>query len=146
MLCYLGSAESDDVLRRAVELCEESGAELSVLLPVIDSPVPDGCCGIQGGHWRRLMDDETRNAAERAERVLKAWGCPPQNVVVEVGPSISDIAVRVAARFGCDVVAVESKRRRWSTSGLPRQQLKELHRLAPGRVLELPGTARSAGV
>lgn len=74
MLCYLGSAESDDVLRGAVELCEESGAELSVLLPVIDSPVPGGCCGIQGEHWRRLMDDETRNAAERAERALTAWG------------------------------------------------------------------------
>jgi len=144
MLCYLRPAEADQVLREAVALCEESGAKLSVLFPVVDAPVPDGCCGIQGEHWRRLMDEETRNAAGRAEQLLRAWGCPPANVAVQAGPSIYDIVLLAASRYGCDVIAVRRRRRRWSIGGLPRRELRELHRAAPGRILELSGTGRWA--
>jgi nucleotide-binding universal stress UspA family protein len=144
LLCYLGSADSDEVLREAAKLCSDSSAELSVLLPFVDAPVPDGCCGIQGEHWRRLMDEQTRDAADRAERLLTAWGCPPVNVAIQTGTSIRDIALRAATRYGCDVVAVGRRRRRWSFGGLPRRELKELHRAAPERVLELPATGRSA--
>jgi nucleotide-binding universal stress UspA family protein len=143
LLCYLGPADRDEVLREAAQLCDESGADLSVVLPVIDARLPDGCCGIQGEHWRRLMNEETRDAAERAERLLEGWGRPPSNLVVEVGASVSDVVSRAAERLGCDVVAVSRKRRRWSTSGLPRRELQALDRATPGTVLELAGTGRA---
>ena len=146
LLCYLGPADRDEVLREAAQLCDESGAELSVVVPVIDAPVPDGCCGIQGEHWRRLMDEETQDAAERAERLLRGWGCPPANLVVDVGASVGDVVSRAAHRFGCDVVAVGRKRRRWSTRGLSRRERRALNRATPGTVLELAGTGRGEPV
>jgi hypothetical protein len=85
------------------------------------------------------MDEETRDDAERVARLLGSCGRPPANVAIEAGPSIRDVVLRVAERFGCDVVAVSRKRRPWSTGGIPRRLLKDLRRAAPGRVLELRG-------
>jgi nucleotide-binding universal stress UspA family protein len=145
ILCYLGSGESDDVLRQAAQLSRASGARLSVLIPVVEVAVPDGCCGVQGEHWRRLMDDETRAAARHAERVLTALGCPPANVIVDGGRAISAIALEAAERLGADAIAVGCKRRPWS-GGLSRRQLVRLRRAARGRIVELaPGRPSDAG-
>jgi nucleotide-binding universal stress UspA family protein len=135
LLCYLGSGDSDDVLRQAAELSRASGARLSVLLPVVETAVPDGCCGVQGEHWRRLMDEATRDAARHAERVLTALACAPANVAVDVGHSISEIALAAAERLSTDAIAVGRKRYPWS-GGLSRRQLNQLRRAAPGRIVE----------
>ena len=140
LLCYLGSGESDEILRQAAELCTASGARLSVLLPVVDTAVPDGCCGVQGEHWRRMMDEETKAAAARAEQRLTTFGCPPANVTIDVGPSMTEIALAAAARLGCDAIGVGRKRRPWS-GGLSRRRLEALRRAAPGTVIELTAAA-----
>jgi hypothetical protein len=143
-LYYLGSAANKQLLRQAAELCASAGAELSLVLPIVDEAVPDGCCGIQGSHWRRLIDEDIRDAAHRAARLLEGVGCSPANVAVEVGPSLADIAARTADRFGCDVLAIGRKRRPWSITGASRRQINELRaacslhivELAPGRRYE----------
>jgi hypothetical protein len=84
--------------------------------------------------------------ADRAERLLEGWGCPPTNLVVDVGASVGDVVSRAAERFGCDVIAVARKRRRWSTRGLSRRELQALDRATPGTVLELAGTGRAQPV
>jgi nucleotide-binding universal stress UspA family protein len=145
-LYYLGSAHDERLLQQAAELCESSGAELSLVLPIVDGAVPDGCCGIQGDHWRRLTDEDTRGAARRAARVLEGLGCPPVNIAVESGPSLADIAARTAARYGCDVIAVGRKRRPWSTAGVSRRQVNELRAACPQHVVELLPQSVSPGV
>jgi hypothetical protein len=127
-----------------IELCASSGAELSLVLPIVDEAVPDGCCGIQGAHWRQLIDEDTRDAAQRAAWLLEGAGCSPANVAVEVGPSLADIATRTADRFGCDVIAIGRKRQPLSNAGASRRQINELRaacsllivELAPGRRYE----------
>jgi len=136
-LYYLGSADNEQLLRQAAELCQASGAGLSLVLPVVDGAVPDGCCGIQGEHWRRLIDEDTHDTAQRAARILEAVGCSPANVAVEVGPSLADIAARTADRYGCDVMAIGRKRRPWSSAGASRRQVNELRAASPLDVLEL---------
>jgi nucleotide-binding universal stress UspA family protein len=136
LLCHFGSAQSDGVLRQAAELCAGCGAQLSVVMPVVDATVPDGCCGIQGEQWRRLMDEDAREAMQRAVRLLQGLGCAPVNVALEVGPSVAAIAQQAAARFGCDVVAVSRRRWPWST-GLSRRQAEKVRRAGSSRVVEL---------
>jgi nucleotide-binding universal stress UspA family protein len=136
-LYYLGSAHDERLLQQAAELCEGSGAELTLVLPIVDGAVPGGCCGIQGEHWRRLTDEDTRDAAQRAVQVLEGLGCQPVNVAVEVGPSLADIAARTAARYGCDVIAIGRKRRPWSSAGVSRRQVNELRAACPQEVVEL---------
>jgi hypothetical protein len=137
LLCYLGTGDNEQLLRQAAELCERSGAELSLVLPVIDGAVPDGCCGIQGEHWRRLTDEDTRDTAQRAGRLLERLGAPPVNIAIEVGPSLADIASRAAERCGCDFIAIGRKRAPWSSGGLSRRKLQALRRTQPHGVVEL---------
>jgi hypothetical protein len=106
-------------------------------MPVIDAAIPNGCCGIQGEHWRRLIDDDIRDAAQRAVRALQGLGCAPVNIAVEVGPSLADIAARTAARYGCDVIAVGQKRRPWSSAGASLRQVNELRAACTQDVVEL---------
>jgi hypothetical protein len=137
LLLYLGSGKNDEVLHRAAELCEHSGAQLSVALPVVDAAIPRGCCGIQGEQWRSMMDEETRESALRAMRLLQGLGCTPASVDIEVGSSIPDIAQQAGTRCSCDVIAVSAKRRPWSMGGLSRRQIKRIRRAGPIQVLEL---------
>jgi nucleotide-binding universal stress UspA family protein len=137
LLCYLGRGQSDRTLRAVAELCKESDARLSVVLPVVDAAAPSGCCGIQGTQWLRLMEQEERDAARRAVRLLESYGCSPTEVAIEVGASVPEIARAAAERRGCDLVAVTGRRWPWSTGGLSRRQLGELRRRGPHEVLEL---------
>jgi nucleotide-binding universal stress UspA family protein len=118
VLCYLGSAIRERVLREAAELCQVSGARLSLVLGIVDRAVPDGCCGIRGEQWRALATEATRDAAREVARLLDAFGCPPVNVEIEVGPSVDGIAASAAARYGCDTIAIGRRRRPWSRWGL----------------------------
>jgi hypothetical protein len=136
-LYCLGSPHDEQLLRQAAELCKSCGADLSLVVPIVDGAVPDGCCGIQGEHWRRLIDDDIRDAAQRAVRALQGLGCAPVNIAVEVGPSLADIAARTAARYGCDVIAVGQKRRPWSSAGASRRQVNELRAACTQDVVEL---------
>jgi nucleotide-binding universal stress UspA family protein len=139
-LYSLGSAANEQFLRQAAELCASAGAELSLVLLIVDEAVPDGCCGIQGAHWRRLIDEDTRDAAQRAAQLLEGAGCSPANVAVEVGPSLADIAARTADRFGCDVIAIGRKRRPWSNAGASRRQINQLRAACSPHIVELvPG-------
>jgi hypothetical protein len=137
LLCYLGSGDNEPLLRQAAELCERCGADLSLVLPIIDGAVPDGCCGIQGEHWRQLTDEGTRDAAQRAVQLLARLGAPPVNVAIEAGPSLAAVAGRAAVRYGCDVIAIGRKRAPWSSGGLSRRQLQALRREQSHGVLEL---------
>lgn len=137
LLLYLGPGKNDEVLQRATELCEHSGAQLSVALPVVDGAIPSGCCGIQGEQWRSMMDEDTRESAQRAMRRLQSLGCTPASVDIEVGSSIADIAQRAGARCSCDVIAVPPKRRPWSSDGLSRRQIEKIRRAGPIELLEL---------
>jgi nucleotide-binding universal stress UspA family protein len=134
LLCYFGSAESD--LRQAAALCESAGARLSVVLPVVDAPLAGGCCGIQGEHWQRLMHADTRDALERARRLLESIHSRPVNVAVEAGSSVTEALQQAARRWACDVVAVRRKRRPWS-GGLSRRRVKALRRSLDLEVIEL---------
>jgi nucleotide-binding universal stress UspA family protein len=136
LLCYFGTGVNQDVLRQTAELCEMAGARLSLVLPVVDATIPDGCCGIQGEHWRRLTDEDTRDAARRAVELLSTLGCPPANVAIESGASVAEIARRAAARYGCDAVAIARKRRPWSSGGLSRRHLTELRREVRQEIFE----------
>jgi nucleotide-binding universal stress UspA family protein len=118
VLCYLGSAIRERLVREAAELCQASGAKLSLVLPIVDTTVPDGCCGIQREQWRALAGEATRDAARELARMLDAYGCPPVNVDIEAGPSVDEIAERAAARYGCDAIAIGRRRRPWSRWGL----------------------------
>jgi hypothetical protein len=140
LLCYFGSA-NDHVLGDAAALSRSAGARLSVVLPVVDAPVPDGCCGIQGQQWQRLMDEESRAALEGAVRRLESLDCPVANAAIEVGDSLADVVQRCLTGWGCDVVAVSPKRRPWSTGGLSRHGLEALRDNVTGAVVELRGSA-----
>lgn len=137
LLCY-SNAYGDDVLRQAAALCRASRASLSVVLPIVDGAIPDGCCGIQGDHWRRMMDEADREAELRAVSLLDRMGCRPQGIAVEAGPSLPQILQCAAERTGCDTIAVGRKRWPWSTSGLSRRQLTKLRAGTTLPVLELP--------
>jgi hypothetical protein len=45
-------------------------------MPVIDAAIPDGCCGIQGEHWRRITDegspDDMRLSRRQLDRLREA--------------------------------------------------------------------------
>lgn len=137
LLCYFGSAQGHHGLHRAATLCEEVGQQLSVVLPIVDAPVADGCCGIQGEQWRRLTDEATRDDLERAVRFLESLGCRPVHVGIEAGSTIPDVVERAAVRWSCDAVAISPKRRPWSMVGLSRRRLRELRRSLKCEVVEL---------
>jgi hypothetical protein len=137
LLCYLRPARSDGMLRQVAELCAKRRASLSVVMPVVDAAIPDGCCGIQGEQWRRLTDEDSRDAMRHAVDLLESLGCAPANAAIEVGPSVAEIAQRAAARCGCDAIAVSAKRHAWSSGGLSRRQLERLRNAAPREVIEL---------
>lgn len=141
LLCH-SSGYGDAFLSQAAELCRASRAKLTVVLPVVDVRAADGCCGIQGDQWRRLMDEADREAGLRALDVLDRMGCRPQHVAVEVGPSLPQIAQRAAERAGCDTIAVGRRRWPWS-SGLSRRRLAKLRAGTMLPVLELPRRERA---
>jgi nucleotide-binding universal stress UspA family protein len=126
------------VLRATAELCA-SGAKVSVVLPVADAAMPRGCCGIQGEQWRRLIDEDVHEAAQRAVHVLEGMGCRPTEVAIEVGPSVAEAVQQAATARGCDLIAVGAKRHPWSSGGLSKRKLKKLRRAGPNDVLVLAG-------
>jgi hypothetical protein len=74
-------------------------------MPVIDMAVPDGCCGIQGDDWRRLTDEDFRDAMRRAVAVLDSLGCSPASAAIGVGrgPAIDSrgqLVDRTPAKWG----------------------------------------------
>jgi|tagenome__1003787_1003787.scaffolds.fasta_scaffold20915322_3 nucleotide-binding universal stress UspA family protein len=143
LLCY-ASPYDDGVLGQVAELCRASRASLNVVLPVLDVAAADGCCGIQGDHWQRIMGEADHEARLRALDLLDQLGCPPQQIDVEVGHSLPEIAQRAAERGGCDAIAVGRRRWPWS-SGLTRRQLTKLRAQATVDVLELPPRATRIG-
>jgi hypothetical protein len=137
LLCYFGSASNDHVLRPAAALSHRAGARLSVVLPVVNAPIPDGCCGIQGRQWQRMVDEDSRAALRSAVRLLESLECRPVNAALELGDSLASIVQGCVTRWGCDVVAVSPKRRAWSTGGVSRGGLEELRRSVRCAVVEL---------
>ena len=137
LLCYLRPAGSEALLRQVADLCTERGASLSVVMPVIDAAIPDGCCAIQGEHWRRITDEDSRDDMRRAVDLLARLGCAPAHATIDVGPSVPEIARRAAARCGCDAIAVGAKRHPWSTGGFSRRQLAGLREAQPRAAIEL---------
>ena len=138
LLCYSISTGSDTLLPAVAALCETRGARLSVVLPVIDQALPRGCCGIQGDHWRQLVDADAREALRHASRRLTSLGAQPKHVALEVGPSIPDVVAQAAARWDCTIVVAPAKRRPWS-GGLSRRQVKALRRHGGRELVELAG-------
>jgi hypothetical protein len=137
LLCYLRPTRSDAMLRQIADLCATRHANLSIVMPVIDAAIPDGCCGIQGEQWRRLTDEDSRDAMRHAVDLLETLGCAPANAAIEVGPSVPEIALRAAGRCGADAIAVSAKRHPWSNGGLSRRQLDRLRDTEAHEVIEL---------
>jgi hypothetical protein len=137
LLCYLRPARSDNLLRQVADLCARRRASLSVVMPVVDAAIPDGCCGIHGEHWRKITDEDSRDAMRHAVDLLESLGCAPANAAIEVGPSVPEIAQRAAARCGCDAIAVSAKRHPWSSGALSRRQLGRLRDAEAREVIEL---------
>jgi hypothetical protein len=137
LLCHVRPARSDAMLRQVADLCAERGASLSIVMPVIDAAIPDGCCGIQGEQWRRITDEDSRDDMRRAVQLLESLGCAPADAAIEVGPTVPEIAQRAAARCGCDAIAVSAKRHPWSSGGLSRRQLNRLRNAQPREVIVL---------
>ena len=119
-----------------VLLCAARSARLSVVLPMIDAAVPGGCCGIQGDHWRLIIDQDARDALRRTARLLTSLGAHPEHVALEAGSSIPQVIEQAAMRWGCTIVAVAGKRLPWS-GGLSRRQLKALRRVGGRKLVEL---------
>jgi nucleotide-binding universal stress UspA family protein len=136
LLCCPGSTGDDRLLSEVTALCSARGARLSVVLPMVDAAVPRGCCGIQGDHWQRIIDQDARNALTRTARRLTSLGARPEHVALEAGPSIPEVVEQAATRWDCTIVAVAGKRRLWS-AGLPRRQLKALRRSGGRELVEL---------
>ena len=122
LLCYLATAEGDDALRAASALADVSGAELTVVLPVLGGASARTCCGIQPAAWDRMLDEDTQAAARRASDALG------RDVWVETGRSLESVLGRVAGERGCDVVALPRKRRPWSTGGWSRRVARRITR------------------
>jgi hypothetical protein len=141
LLCDSCSPANDHVLRRAAEMSHGSGARLSLVLPVLDTPVPDGCCGIQGRQWQHLMEEDERAALRSAVRRLESLDSQPAHAAIEVGDSLADIVQRCLTSWGCDVVAVGPKRRPWSTGGLSRRGVEALRHGVDCAVVELSAAA-----
>jgi hypothetical protein len=137
LLCYLRPARSEALPRQVADLCAQRGASLSMVMPVTDAAIPDGCCGIQGEQWRRITDEDSRDDMRRAVDLLEGLGCAPAHATIDVGPSVPEIARRAAARCGCDAIAVSAKRHPWSTGGLSRRQLGRLREAQPREAIEL---------
>jgi hypothetical protein len=136
LLCCPGSTGDDRLLTEVAALCSARGARLSVVLPMVDAAVPRGCCGIQGDHWRRIIDQDARDALRRTARHLTSLGAHPEHVALEPGPSVPEVVDQAATRWGCTIVAVAGKRRLWS-AGLPRRQLRALRRRGGRELVEL---------
>ena len=136
LLCCPSSTGDDRLLTEVTALCATRGARLSVVLPVVDAAVPRGCCGIQGDHWRRIIDQDARSALRRTARLLTSLGAHPEHVALEAGPSLPEVIEQAATRWGCTIVAVAGKRRLWSV-GLSRRQLKTLRRVGGRELVEL---------
>jgi hypothetical protein len=103
---------------------------------MVDAAVPRGCCGIQADQWRRIIDQDARNALKRTARHLTSLGAHPEHVALEAGPSIQDVVEHTATRWDCTIVAVAGKRRLWS-AGLSRRQLRALRRSGGRELVEL---------
>lgn len=128
LLCLVGRAERDPAVARAAELCRASGARLSVIVPVPDVAASAGCCGIQSDHWGTLLDEDTADGARGVAAELADLGCRPEDLEIEVGPSVSEAIAAATARLGCDRVVVSRRPRAWSGWGLSRRQLAALDR------------------
>ncbi|MEA2341763.1 MAG: hypothetical protein QOG11_1840, partial [Solirubrobacteraceae bacterium] len=135
LLCCFGAVDRDEVLHQAAALCSTTGAGLSVVVPIVDADVPDGCCGIQAQPWRRLLDEDTRDELRRARRVLAQSGCHPVHASAELGRSVGSIVQAIGAAWGCDAVAV-ARPRPWSLGA--RRRLEVLRRDLACEVIELP--------
>ena len=125
LLCLPGASRDDPAVQRAAELCRTPGARLSVIVPVVDAAAPRGCCGIQGEHWRTLLDEQTAEGVARAAGQLEHLGCRA-DIEIEVGVSVRDIVLAATERLGCDLVVVSRRRRPWSGWGLSRRQMNTL--------------------
>jgi nucleotide-binding universal stress UspA family protein len=136
LLCFPNSSGNDRLLTEVTALCAARSARLSLVLPVVDAAVPRGCCGIQADHWRRIVDEDARDALRHATRLLTSLGADPEHIALETGPSIPEVVARAATRWDCTIVAVAGRRRLWST-GLSRRQLKALRRSAGRELIEL---------
>ena len=126
LLCLGGASDDDPAVPRAAALCRETGARLSVVVPIVDATAPRGCCGIQGEHWRTLLDEQTAEDLRRVARQLEQLCCRPDDVAIEVGASMPEIVTGTLQRLGCDLVLVSRRRRPWSGWGLSRRQLNAL--------------------
>lgn len=126
LLCLAGTSEEDPAVPRAAELCRESGARLSIVVPLVDVAAPRGCCGIQGEHWSTLLDEQTAEDVGRVTRLLEHLGCRAEDVEIEVGPSVREIVLAATERLGSDLVVVSRRRRPWSGWGLSRRELRSL--------------------
>lgn len=143
LLCYLASRGGDSVLGDGLGLAENLSARLTVVLPVVEVPLSRGCCGIQPAHWERLLEEDTRAAADRASKVLRGAGMVGEVSIVR-GSSITNILSLCAARSGCDLIAVPAKAHPWSTGGLSRRIVRAVRRGTSCQVIELARAGQSA--
>ena len=128
LLCLVGVSERDPAIAQTADLCRASGAKLSVIVPVIDAVAAGGCCGIQGDHWQRLLDEQTAEAVRDAVAQLARLRCRPETVEIVVGRSIAEVVEVSSSRLGCDRVVVNRRHRPLSGSGLSRRQVASLRR------------------
>jgi len=133
---------TDDTLAALAAHSATSKARVSVALVFIGGPAADGCCGIQGPHWERLMDEHSRQALDDVTTRLKRLGCHPVATAVETASSFAEAVIRCVDRWHCDAVMVPAKRHPWSGDGLSRRHLSALRQAAPCEVTELSSRLR----
>lgn len=138
LLCYRRCPAGDVALVRAAELATETGARLTVLVPLLEVDRSPRCCGIQGKQWRSLVRGALREELEHAAKVLAD---PGVELALGEGPTIAAAVAGYAERNGCDLVGLPDGGL-WSRAGTPRRELREIERRAPGRVIRLVPGAR----
>jgi hypothetical protein len=96
----------------AARLAAETGAHLTVVVPVATPPSGRRCCGISGGSWRRLMCEVAEE--EDVPRALALLGEPPPTteVVVRAGLTEAAILAAEAQARGCDAIVLPHAARR----------------------------------
>lgn len=137
LLCFFGSADVEAVVHQAGALSAREGARLSVIVPIIDSTVPAGCCGIGSEHWKRLTNMDARESLEGAVSLLERAGCAPVNAGIEVGPSVDAIVRQAVERWACDAVCLARRVRPWSSAGLSRRRLMSLREATDRKIVLL---------
>lgn len=104
LIPYRPSRRSDRAIRAAAELARESGAQLTVLAPVVSQEKGTRCCGIQGERWVQMLREAADDDLERARKALD--GGSRAAFATAEGEAFHEVVKQFAREYGCDLTVM----------------------------------------